>query len=112
VTNVRSSQLGSAHVTDTSDHTLYTCPSGYRTIVKWLVLRSKASSAAVVSLFIKNASSAEIAEWSYHLAATGSDGDTANEALWVVLNAGDTLHIQGNNASGYYVLVSGAELFL
>lgn len=107
---VASAQLGSAAALGTSLSTIYTCPSGKRTIVKSLVVFNGASSTNVVTWELL-AGATLLSTWNTHLATTGAAGDSVYEQPWIVMNAGDVLKAIAS-ASGVRLVVSGTQLTL
>jgi hypothetical protein len=111
MTAVRSNLLFGGALLDASAHSIYTTPSGYRTLVKSVVVRNQATAAQVVTLSVLTGATL-VGILGFNLSARGSAGDTSNLAPWIVLPPGYSLTAQSANASGAYWLVSGAELQL
>lgn len=111
MSNVHSVQLGNGIALGAGLNTLYTCPSGKRTIVKSVYLRN-ATAAAVVSAIAVTRSTGGTINFFVPLAATPAAGSTVFLDLWMVLNAGDVLKVGGAAGSGVDALASGAELTL
>lgn len=107
---VHSTQLAANGNLVHSQVTLYTVPTGKRTIVKSAIVRNQAAAAQVVTLYVFSGGS-EVASLNYHLAAAGSAGDTISDLTWFVINAGQQLRaIAGSSFAE--IIVSGAELDL
>lgn len=107
---VHSTQLGYNNALGTVLTTLYTAPSGKRTIVKGIQIYNGAAAANQVTVEVTNAGGL-VVTFNIHLGATGSATDTQLIDLWMVMNAGDSLKMVAGSA-GVRVLVSGAELNL
>lgn len=107
---VRSQRLGANLGVGTTETTLYTVPSGFRTIVKSIVVCNRNAAANFFALGLYSGGS-EVAIWREFMAASGNAGDTVFRDLWVVMDAFD--HITGTaHLSPVSVVISGAELDL
>lgn len=107
---VHSTQLGAKQGITTAGYTLYTVPSGKRTIWKGVTIYNASGSAQGVTIEVQLVDG-DVIYQTYQLAAAGSDGDSINAQTWVVLNAGDSLAVSIAHNS-VAVIVSGAELIL
>lgn len=107
---VRTKQLATAHLTDVFEHTVYTVPAGYVTIVKSLVFQTSAAAAqrAVWSVVL---GSTTLFAAGVSLAAAGANGESQVLLPYVVMSAGQKLDVTFG-ATGGWVLASGAELLL
>lgn len=108
--SVATKQLGWNNAVGTTQVTLYTCPSGHRTIVKSLVVRNGAVGSNILAVAILSGGVVAGAMRLY-LAAGGTNGDTELLQPWMVMEAGDALIAQATAAS-VVVFASGAELTL
>jgi hypothetical protein len=108
---VHSDRLGSGAALGAGYHTVYTCPTGKRTIVKSIWLRNN-TAAAITGAFQVVISGGATISFFQPLAATPAAGSTVKLEPWVVLRAGDALNIAGIAGSGVDAYVSGAELTL
>jgi hypothetical protein len=107
---VHSTQLGARQNVGATSVTLYTCPSGKRTILKSLWCRNSNAAAQVAAATIVLTGGGSLAFF-IPLAATPAAGSTVFLDLWVVLNAGDVLKYAAGGTNGD-VIASGAELKL
>jgi hypothetical protein len=107
---VRSKQLAVVDALTTSLITLYTVPTGYRTIVKEIVT-TNTDSAARTNVFALFDGSTRLMLFILHLAASGAAGETVVQDLWLVLDEGQKLSAQTSGGTSR-LIVSGAELFL
>jgi hypothetical protein len=90
--------------------TLYTVPTGKRTIVKSVRMINGGAAAARVVLS-RNGTGGVLGYWIAHLAAANAAGEDIELATWVVMNAGETLKlIAGGTTTA--LMVSGSELTL
>jgi hypothetical protein len=103
---VRNKRLAAGtYATANARQTLYTVPTGYATIVKYIAVNSYGSGASTVQFLVNIPGLAEVI-----LAVVSAAANTsAVWAGWIALSAGDTVEIIGTDASQYFV-VSGAEL--
>jgi hypothetical protein len=108
--SVHSARLGYDSALGTTGVTLYTVPSGKRTIVKCITAFNATGSANRV-LVIGEVSGNNAFVEGLHLAAIGSDGESKTILPWHVLNAGDTIAAVADHSS-VSVAVSGTELDL
>jgi hypothetical protein len=108
---VRSSLLGTANVSDSSAHVLYTVPAGYRTIVKSIIVKGGATAASRAAFRLLRSGTA-LANFSAFMSAINTSGDTVFLLPWLVMNAGDSLDVTFSAAAGGWVAVSGTELLL
>lgn len=89
----------------------YTVPSGKRTIVKGV---SAFNTDAAFNRFYLEAFTSGgtlLAIMSFTLDAFGTLGESRNEQIWQVLNAGETIKTDALHASIYFA-ISGAELIV
>lgn len=107
--SVHSARLGSAAGLGAASTTLYTCPSGKRTIVKTIWLRN-ATAGAITGGWAIVISGGATLTFFQPLAATPAAGSTVKIEPWAVLHAGDVLKVSGAAGSGVDVYISGAEL--
>lgn len=108
--SVHSKQLGLLNNGAAGSHTLYTVPTGYRTIVKNLTVynHGAATNRVVVEVDV----SAVITILAVILCgAAGSATETQQFNTWIVLDAGSALKVAPQSAAAD-VVVSGAELQL
>lgn len=106
---VHSTQLGHGIGLTAGAHNVYTVPTGKRTILKSLSLRN-ATAGAVTGGFAIALAGGGTLNFFQPLAATPAAGSTVHLALWIVLNAGDVLQVDGIAGSGIDAIASGAEL--
>lgn len=107
---VHSTQLALRQALGTAGADVYTCPTGKRAIVKSILIRN--TNVAASNCFVNVvAAGGTTAAFNFHLALTGADGDTINVATWIVLNAGDKLHVVPAKAN-VDLVISGAELIV
>ena len=109
---VRSKQLGHVLVANNTGLIIYQVPAGYRTIVKNVSVQSAAAAAQPLRVYVLDSGGVELFRWTYWLAAAGASGDSANQTVWVVMEAGQQLQVAFGNASGGSVSASGSELAL
>jgi hypothetical protein len=107
---VHSTQLGAKAGMATTLVTVYTVPSGKRTIVKGIWVRNAGAAATVcdVNLALSGGPSPS---FFIALAATPAAGSTVFLPVWIVLNAGDVIKAAMNAGTGD-LIVAGAELTL
>lgn len=107
---VHSTLLGKGAALTVAVHTLYTVPSGKRTILKSITLWNNfaATNRVVVELTLGGVT---VVVLDPVLAATGSAGDSFIAAPWIVLNAGDLIQVAPQSHPADCTL-SGAELSL
>jgi arginase family enzyme len=108
--SVHSKQLGTGNGVGTAGSTIYTVPSGKRTIVKSIVLQNNNGSAnrVIIGVFFSGGSNVS---WGVTLGASASATESLNYATWFVMNVGDSLKI--TPASDFVnVIASGSELDL
>lgn len=77
---------------------LYTVPTGYRAVVKDVLLINQVASSKFVNVLVDN--SVEIVAAT--LAAAGGSGATLHATLWTVLNQGQTIYwgsVAGSNTA-------------
>jgi hypothetical protein len=108
---VHSDRLGSGAALGAGNHTLYTVPTGKRTIVKSIWLRNNTAAAITGAWAVVITGGATISFFQ-PLAATPAAGSTVKIEPWIVLRAGDALTVAGVAGSGVDAYVSGAELTL
>ena len=106
---VHSNLLFSGSFGDSSTHTLYTVPTGKRTIVKSIVPRNAGSSAGAVVIGLKNGATSE-GNFGIWCTASGTNGDSAVVLPWIVLQVGWSLTVSFPTGSGGWITVSGSEL--
>jgi hypothetical protein len=108
--SVHSARLGAGVINGSAVANPYTVPAGKRTILKSVCAFN--TSASVNNLYIELiVGGVAIATWRVRCAATGSDGDSVVALPWIVFNVGETIRVDCNSASMYFVL-SGTELDL
>jgi hypothetical protein len=107
---VHSTQLGAVQNAAIGLHTIYTVPSGKRTIVKSVWLRNTAAAAQTATIRFNLATGA-IVQLFVPLAASPGAGSSVLLTPWVVLNVGDVFQL-GASATGIDGIASGAELSL
>lgn len=108
--SVHSNRLAATIITSTTQTTIYTAPTAKRTIVKRIVVRNLAAAAARCFFQLQNAGGTTLANWNVWATAVGAAGDTADFDTWIVMNAGEHLTAQWNQAAGGSIIVSGSEL--
>lgn len=105
---VHSTLLGKGAALSVALHTIYTVPSGKRTILKSITLWNNfaATNRVVVELVLGGTT---VVVLDPVLASTGSAGDSIYVPFWTVMNAGDSIVVapQSHPAD---VTASGAEL--
>jgi hypothetical protein len=106
--SVHSNQLAATTGLGVTEITLYTVPTGKRTIVKSVILLNTNAAANIAALEVYNGATL-LAFMRFYLAITATAGDTVNVSTWFVLNAGQTLKAIATKAS-VSVLISGSEL--
>lgn len=107
---VHSKRLGSSIAVGATDVTLYTVPSGKRTIVKGVQMQNLGATACRGTLKVYNGAT-QIMQYATPLAAVGSDGNSDTRQIWLVMNAGEALKCNCT-AGTIVVCASGAELTL
>ena len=105
---IASQQLHAAAVPVTTPVTIYTVPSGKRTILKSIAVYNGWTSAQVVELYFYDGGTLLMA-WPLYLGAIGTNADRILEAPWMVLLDGQIIKIVSDH-SGAYAMLSGAEL--
>lgn len=104
----RSTQLGIDVGVGTTEVTLYTVPTGKRSIVKGLQMTNTNAAANFTAIEVYSGATL-LGFWREYMAAGGVTGDSITKELWLVLNAGQALKAVSHAAS-VSVIVSGAEL--
>lgn len=109
---VRSKQLGIVNGTVAGEATVYTCPAGFRTIVKDVRLVSVATVPGVMFSQIRSGGMVPACPVLY--VAAGATGQLYIAEAFAVMNAGDTLTVSVASVTGggYALIASGAELEL
>ena len=107
---VRSKLLGSGAFSDGDAHTLYTCPPGTTTIVKFGTITVWAPGTAVVTLYSQSSGVAVVLLPSPNGLETVGITTEALWPTWHVLEPGDTVWCQGDGTGNYSCSASGAEL--
>lgn len=107
---VHSTLLGKGAALSVALHTLYTVPTGKRTILKSITLWNNfaATNRVVVELTL---SGVTVVVLDPVLASTGSAGDSIYQPFWTVMDAGDTVAVAPQSHPADATL-SGAELTL
>lgn len=107
---VVSQSLAIGQRTSTAATSIYTVPTGKRTILKSIVVNNGnvAANRVVVEILI---SGTVVAAMSLFAAAGGATNDTPILQPWLVLQAGWTISILSTQQPYYYAL-SGSELIL
>jgi hypothetical protein len=107
---VRSIRLGAGLVNGSATVTAYTCPAGFRTIIKCLSAWNVDS--AFNRLYGEITSGATVLGYlQVPLGAEGTLDEAQHVEMFQVMNAGEELIMDALHASIYFV-VSGAELAL
>lgn len=101
---LRAFQVGNGSISGTALTTIYTVPSGYRLILKHVVLLNASASICDVQLRVGSAGTV----WRAHLLAYGNAGDAASLYFWIVVDAGQTVQLQRSNAGQYTYSISGS----
>lgn len=106
----RSTSLYAGSITSSSTITLYTVPTGKRTIIKSIHVTSSYSSTQRIVFAINNGTS-DLAYFTVYCAATGTSGDTQDLEGWWVIEEGWKINISvpHPNANAF---ISGSELDL
>lgn len=107
---VYSTQLGAGAFAAGSYSTVYTVPTGKRTILKSMWLRNTFNGANIAKVNLSTVAHGNVYFYT-NLATSGAAGDTALIPLWVVLNVGDIIKIEPTQ-SNVEAIFSGAELIL
>ena len=107
---VASKQLGSLVTANAGTYTLYTVPTGRRTIVKEIVVQNLAAAAQRIIMEVTFSGGATF-QWVINVGAVNTATESISYPTWIVINAADVLKVivSSNTAS---VLVSGAELVI
>lgn len=107
---VHSTLLGKGAALSVALHTLYTVPTGKRTILKSITLWNNfaATNRVVVELTLGGVT---VVVLDPVLASTGSAGDSIYVPFWTVMDAGDTVAVAPQSHPADATL-SGAELTL
>lgn len=103
-------QLAFQRVAVAGGTVLYSCPVGYRTIVKEILFYPEGGGALTATLFAANQLGAVVA-----LAEASFTSERAAQpplARWSVLHAGDRLQLNTSSAIAIHVLISGTELLV
>lgn len=109
---VRSKQLAEGRLTSTSFVTIYTCPTGSRTICKGIWMRNQSITAENVFIHIGPSASGRAA-FRIYLGGGGFNGDSyASGEQWQVLMPDQTIEIALETSGTVDYLFSGAELVL
>lgn len=103
--SVHSNQLGKSTAVGTSLVTLYTVPTGRRTILKSVAVINL--NGAAVRIVMRLAGVYQ----TMHLAAATAAGESQEFSCWIVLNAGDKVEVSTSAATAY-AIASGSELVL
>lgn len=110
MTTVASKQLGFNAAVPTTGSTLYTVPTGKRTIVKSIVLHNNGGAAARANIAVLSGAST-LFNYFVDLAASGAAGDSKTDAPWLVMEAGESLKLFASVGT-IQAYASGAELTL
>lgn len=109
---VRSTRLGFGQIASGAFHSIYTCPAGWRTIVKSVNVDNSGGAATNVTILAQNASGSTNA----NLALLSLTNNTAYLwSGWVVLNPADQLFLYSSAAaldywaSGTLLQLTGSE---
>lgn len=84
--------------------TLYTCPIGYRVVIRNLQIANRGGSAAT---FTSSVNAARVIDW-YALAAAGVPAASISRDLRVILNPGDFLSFNAPAGSAVDVWATGS----
>jgi hypothetical protein len=88
-----------------SNVTLYTCPTGSETIVKSLIVSNDQANTCNITVTLVDSSSAIFSLFKdKQIAVKGTEDLLANSTL--VLNAGDIIKVQAENADDLHVVLS------
>jgi hypothetical protein len=95
---VHSTSLGHGASLAVGLHTLYTVPTGKRSLAKWLSLYNHGSATNRVVVEV-NLAGTDVVIADPILAAAGAAGDYLELALWIVLNAADSFKVSSQSAA-------------
>lgn len=109
--SVASKSLGSAANLGTSETTIYTVPTGKRSIVKNVTVVNNAGSANWLIISVYTSGGTLLFFWHEFLTAQNTNGDSVVRDTWLVIHESWELRVQ-SHVAGLYVAVSGAELTL
>lgn len=107
---VYSTQLGAGSFAAGSYSTIYTVPTGKRTILKSLWVRNTYAGANICKINCDTVAHGNVYFY-FPLTTSGTSGDTVLVPLWVVLSAGDILKVEPTQSS-VELIASGSELIL
>jgi hypothetical protein len=105
---LHTNQLGIASLSAGVTTTLYTVPTGKRTILKSVIVNNNHNAANNVSVYVY-VGSLPVFIMTFYMAADGVDGDTKFALPWLVLEAGQILKAAPQFSTAY-VACSGSEL--
>lgn len=91
-------------ITGTSVTTVYTVPSGYRFILKFVSVQEVSGSSCIVQL--RSGSTGTIFSFVLTAYSTGTSAQVGN--FWIVLNPGDTVQLARSNSGQVTATVSGS----
>lgn len=97
-------QLYLGGVTPGAVQTLYTCPSGYRVVIRNLQIANRAASGFT---YTSSVNAARVIDW-YVLAAAGGAGAAVSQDLRCILNPGDFLSFNAPAGSAVDVWATGS----
>lgn len=97
-------QLYLGGVTPGAVRTLYTCPSGYRVVIRNLQVANRASSSFT---YTSSVNAARVIDW-YLLAAAGDPAASISRDLRCILNPGDFLSFNAPSGSAVDVWATGS----
>lgn len=97
-------QLYNASVTTGAVRTLYTVPTGYRVVVRNIVVANRGASAIAPTLSVN---AARVIQW-YSLLAAGVPGASNSQDFRFILNAGDFLSFNVPTPGPCDVLATGS----
>lgn len=104
VAALRSTQVATGTITGTTRTTVYTVPTGYRLILKSILVLN----AAGVSIQVQVRWPPTDTKRMYPLAAYGSAGFSANDNIWAVLDQGTAIALQSSGTGTYTYHLSGS----
>jgi hypothetical protein len=105
---VHSTQLGANGAIGSGGATLYTVPTGKRTILKSVVLQNNAAGANRIILRIDLVGGGNVS-WGVTVGAAGGASESMLVECWIVMDAGDVLKVTPTS-SFVEALASGAQL--
>ena len=102
--------LGQAHLTTTSDTTVYTVPSGKEAVISTIVLANVTSSATTFDLAVRPDGTALAAQHYLGSAVPLAGNDSTTLTLGITADASDVVSVAAGAGSAISVSIFGSEI--